>query len=85
MSDGEKLSRKMIFPYTFTSKIVQFPFKLYFKHHWMFPWFLGAAVVVTPLFYQITKAGNISFIMYLIMYLYQIKCKNVSSNHSFIY
>ena len=55
MADGEKLTRKMIFPYTFTAKVVQFPFKLHFKNHWMFPWFLGAAVLVSPLFYQIQK------------------------------
>jgi len=24
----------------------------------MFPWFLGAAVIVTPLFYQIQKFAN---------------------------
>jgi len=59
MTEGEKLSRKMIFPYTFSAKIAQFPFKLHFKHHWMFPWFLGATVVVSPLFYQIQKAGNV--------------------------
>lgn len=58
MSDGEKLSRKMIFPYTFTSKVVQFPFNLHLKHHWMFPWLLGATILTAPLFYQIQKAGN---------------------------
>lgn len=51
----------MIFPYTYTSKIVQFPFKLHFKNHWMFPWFMGAAVMVSPIFYLIQKAGNYIF------------------------
>lgn len=59
MSDGEKLSRKMIFPYTFSAKIAQFPFKLHFKNHWMFPWFVASLFVVSPVFYQIQKAGNI--------------------------
>ncbi|XP_025416399.1 uncharacterized protein LOC112687728 [Sipha flava] len=58
MGDGEKLSRKMIFPYTFTAKVVQFPFKLHFKHHWMFPWLIGSAVLVAPVFYQLQKFAN---------------------------
>lgn len=66
MSDGEKLSRKMVFPYTFSAKIAQFPLKLHLKHHWMFPWVTAAIVVVTPLFYQIQKAG--------IIYLLSIRC-----------
>lgn len=56
----EKLSRKMIFPYTFTAKFVQFPFKLHFKNHWMFPWFIAASFAVAPIFYQLQKAGNMS-------------------------
>lgn len=59
MSDGEKLSRKMVFPYTFTAKVIQFPYKLHFKQHWMYPWFVGAIFVMSPIFYQIQKAGNI--------------------------
>lgn len=59
MADGDKLSRKMIFPYTFTAKFVQFPYKMHFKHHWMFPWFVGACLLISPMFYQIQKAGNI--------------------------
>lgn len=66
----EKLSRKMIFPYTFTAKVAQFPFKLHFKHHWMFPWFFAATVVISPVFYQIQKAGNK---IYLDLYYIRIK------------
>lgn len=58
MVDGKNVSRKMIFPYTFTSKVVQFPFKLYFNNHWMFPWFIGATVISLPVIYQIHKAAN---------------------------
>ncbi|CAI6364140.1 unnamed protein product [Macrosiphum euphorbiae] len=58
MADGEKLRRKMIFPYTFTSKVVQFPFKLHLNKHWMFPWFIGATVIVSPIFYLLQKAAN---------------------------
>lgn len=71
MSDGEKLSRKMVFPYTFSAKIAQFPYKLHFKHHWMFPWFIGAIVVSIPLFYKIQKAG----IIYLLLVTYNIHIK----------
>lgn len=53
-----KLSRKMIFPYTFTAKIVQFPFILHFKHHWMFPWLVGATIVVMPVFYKLQEMSN---------------------------
>lgn len=58
MANDEKLSRKMIFPYTFTSKILQFPFKLHYKNHWMFPWFIRATILVSPIFYFIQKAAN---------------------------
>ncbi|XP_050538314.1 uncharacterized protein LOC126903849 [Daktulosphaira vitifoliae] len=58
MGGEDKLSRKMVFPYTFTAKIVQFPHKLHFKHHWMYPWFIGAAILSMPLFYKIQQAAN---------------------------
>jgi len=58
MANDDKLSRKMIFPYTFTSKVVQFPFKLHYKNHWMFPWFIRATILVSPIFYFIQKAAN---------------------------
>ncbi|XP_050544212.1 uncharacterized protein LOC126907155 isoform X2 [Daktulosphaira vitifoliae] len=58
MGVEDKLSRKMVFPYTFTAKIVQFPHKLHFQHHWMYPWFIGAAILSMPLFYKIQQAAN---------------------------
>jgi len=72
----EKLSRKMVFPYTFTAKAVQFPFKLHFNNHWMFPWFIGAAVLVSPVFYLIQKAGN--YIFYNIPYQYYLSVIQIS-------
>ncbi|VVC42173.1 Hypothetical protein CINCED_3A017605 [Cinara cedri] len=58
-NDGkQKLSRQMIFPYTFTAKIVQFPFKMHLKHHWMFPWFMGAGILCLPVFYKLQQLAN---------------------------
>lgn len=45
----------------------------------MFPWFIGAVVVVSPLFYQIQKAGKsdtYNCIFNRIMYYYVLKYLN---------
>ncbi|XP_050436569.1 uncharacterized protein LOC126843233 [Adelges cooleyi] len=54
----ERLSRRMIYPYTHTAKFFQFPFKLHFQHHWMFPWFIAASILSFPIICKIHKAAN---------------------------
>ncbi|EZA54008.1 hypothetical protein DMN91_000991 [Ooceraea biroi] len=47
--------RPMKYPYTLTAKIAQFPFKYYWKHSWLFKYWLIGIVVVSPVFYKIQK------------------------------
>ncbi|XP_051166715.1 uncharacterized protein LOC127285000 [Leptopilina boulardi] len=48
-------SRQMKYPYTFTAKIMQFPYKYYYKHSWMFRYCAFATAIVAPIVYQFQK------------------------------
>jgi len=55
MSEGQAPYRRMRYPYTFTAKIAQFPYKYYAKHSWLYKYWLVGVVVSIPIFYQIEK------------------------------
>ncbi|KYN28418.1 PREDICTED: uncharacterized protein LOC108770428 [Trachymyrmex cornetzi] len=47
--------RRMKYPYTFTAKIAQFPYKYYWKHSWLYRYFLLSSLITVPIFYKIQK------------------------------
>ncbi|XP_033216745.1 uncharacterized protein LOC117172699 [Belonocnema kinseyi] len=50
--------RHMKYPYTFTAKIVQFPWKYYWKHSWLTRYFFYANFITMPIFYKIGKLSH---------------------------
>ena len=60
MSDAAKAEpgRPMKYPYTFSAKIAQFPYKFYLQNSWLARYWLVGIVASLPLFYQIHKAGK---------------------------
>jgi len=52
------LGRPMKFPYTFSSKIAQFPIKHYIKNQWIWRYYFIALGVSLPVFYKISKLAN---------------------------
>lgn len=53
-----KESRQMKFPYTFTAKIAQFPFRHYIKNQWIWRYYFIACICCLPIFYKISKLAN---------------------------
>lgn len=47
--------RPMKFPYTFSAKIAQFPWKFYVQKNWMWRYYAIACVLSFPVFYKIGK------------------------------
>ncbi|XP_055325474.1 uncharacterized protein LOC129579418 [Sitodiplosis mosellana] len=61
MSDAAKAAepgRPMKYPYTFSAKIAQFPYKFYLKNSWLTRYWLIGIVASLPLWYKIHKAVN---------------------------
>lgn len=52
---ADAAGRPMKYPYTMTSKLVQFPFKHYYNTHWGFRYWVFGIFVSMPLFYKIGK------------------------------
>lgn len=46
-------SRRMKFPYTFSAKLVQFPFKFYWNRNPPFKYYIIAIFCSTPVFYKL--------------------------------
>ncbi|KAK5644521.1 hypothetical protein RI129_005821 [Pyrocoelia pectoralis] len=60
LGGGEKKAspRAMRYPYTFTAKIVQFPYMHYFKHSWMYRYYSYALIISLPIFWKIQCKAN---------------------------
>lgn len=65
MSDAAKVGRPMKYPYTYTAKIAQFPYKHYFKHSWLARYWIYSIIICTPLFYSIQKMCKLNQIFIL--------------------
>lgn len=52
---SSKQSRPMKFPYTFSAKIAQFPFKYYYKNNWMFRYYWYGVIGSIPVFAYFQK------------------------------
>lgn len=48
----------MKFPYTFSAKVAQFPYKMYFTQQWIWKYYAISVVLTIPLFYKIQKLGK---------------------------
>ncbi|KAI4495861.1 hypothetical protein M0802_008267 [Mischocyttarus mexicanus] len=55
MGDEKPKGRPMVFPYTMSAQIAQFPFKHYYKHSWLFRYWFIAIAVCSPLFWKLQK------------------------------
>lgn len=73
MSDApaNPTGRRMKYPYTYTAKIAQFPYKFYFTNSWLYKYWLVGLVVSLPVFYKVHKAG-----MYNIELKFILLCEN---------
>ncbi|KAJ8926064.1 hypothetical protein NQ315_009919 [Exocentrus adspersus] len=58
MDQPQKVSRPMKFPYTFSAKIAQFPFKFYLKNQWIWRYYAISVVVCLPVFKAISNLAN---------------------------
>lgn len=55
---AEAPGRPMRYPYTFSAKIAQFPFKHYINNQWIWKYYLIAVGCCIPLFYKIDRLGE---------------------------
>ncbi|KAK2583061.1 hypothetical protein KPH14_009094 [Odynerus spinipes] len=53
MADAPK--RAMKYPYTLTAQIMQFPYKHYWNHSWLFKYWIIGSIFVAPIFWKIQK------------------------------
>lgn len=61
----EKPSNPMKYPYTFSAKLAQFPFKFYIQNQWMWRYYAFGFVCSLPVFYKIHKLGkNIVYLLF---------------------
>ncbi|KAG4068634.1 hypothetical protein HA402_002325 [Bradysia odoriphaga] len=60
MSDeaAKPVGRPMKFPYTFSAKIAQFPYKFYFQNQWIWKFYAVGVLVSIPVFYKISQLAN---------------------------
>lgn len=52
----------MKFPYTYSAKIAQFPYKFYFQNSWLARYWVFGMIAVFPFFYKVHKAGKLNVI-----------------------
>lgn len=59
MADApEAPARHMKFPYTFSAKIAQFPYKFYFNNNWIAKYYVIGLIVCIPVFKSISNLGE---------------------------
>jgi len=51
-------SRPMKFPYTFSAKIAQFPWKHYFSNQWIWKYYAVSVLLCIPVFKKISNLAN---------------------------
>lgn len=56
---SDESTRPMKYPYTFTAKIVQFPYGYYFKYSWVYRYYLYGVIVSFPVFVYIHRKGKL--------------------------
>ncbi|OQR80077.1 hypothetical protein BIW11_05307 [Tropilaelaps mercedesae] len=48
-------SRRMVYPYTFTAKFVQFPHKFHYDNIWLFKYFVPSYLITMYIFWKIQR------------------------------
>lgn len=62
MADAAKpVGRPMKYPYTFSAKIAQFPYKFYYQNSWLARYWLFGIAAAFPLFYKIHGMGKLFY------------------------
>ena len=51
-------SRPMKYPYTFSAKIAQFPYKFYWNNNWMFRYYPYGVLAALPVFVYISRKSK---------------------------
>lgn len=84
MSDApaKPLGRPMKFPYTFSAKIAQFPYKFYIQKQWIWRYYLIGVAVSVPVFYKISSMGKILAIIWIFDTLRACKFRRGSKWHT---
>lgn len=59
---ADEVARPMKYPYTYTAKVAQFPYKFYFTHSWGFKYGVYAFILCAPIFYKIQKLCKYFFL-----------------------
>uniref|UniRef100_A0A182X6E2 Uncharacterized protein n=1 Tax=Anopheles quadriannulatus TaxID=34691 RepID=A0A182X6E2_ANOQN len=59
MSEEQSVSRTVKYPYTYTQKIVQFPYKHYYKNQWIWRFYFISLGLSLPLFYKLHSLANV--------------------------
>lgn len=55
-------ARPMKFPYTFSAKLAQFPFKHYYDNNWVCRYYIYGVLLGLPLFYYFHGLGESLFL-----------------------
>ncbi|XP_043271493.1 uncharacterized protein roh [Venturia canescens] len=58
MSQMNPVDRRMKYPYTYTAKLMSFPFAHYYKHAWVAKYFVFGFLLTLPVMAKITTAVN---------------------------
>ncbi|KAL1461332.1 hypothetical protein WDU94_013239 [Cyamophila willieti] len=59
MADAAKAAgKRMDYPYTWTAKFVNFPWKLYFTKQWIWKTLPFSLLITLPMFYKISQGSN---------------------------
>uniref|UniRef100_A0A182P3J6 Uncharacterized protein n=1 Tax=Anopheles epiroticus TaxID=199890 RepID=A0A182P3J6_9DIPT len=58
MLEQRPAGRTLKYPYTYTAKIVQFPYKHYIKNQWIWRFYFISFGLSLPLFYKLHSLAN---------------------------
>nr|CAH7721489.1 unnamed protein product [Callosobruchus chinensis] len=50
--------RPMKFPYTFSAKLAQFPYRYYYKNQWIYRYYVYGTICCIPIFMYISSLAN---------------------------
>ena len=56
--------RRMKYPYTYTAKLLNFPYAYYYKHSWLVKYYVIAFGLTIPLMAKITTAGKLALFIF---------------------
>ncbi|XP_077296789.1 reduction of Rh1 [Arctopsyche grandis] len=57
MSEGPP-ARPMKYPYTYSAKLAQFPYKFHINNQWFYKYYIFGFAATVPIFYYFQKLSN---------------------------